>query len=94
MRNLGFLLLVGLIVYAIISLVLRTRSGPAGPARPGRAGGWPRGRKPKPSSGPVAPDDDPEFLWHLEQQQRQAEREANGTDQTKGTDTGEGSDKS
>jgi len=41
-------------------------AGPAGPAgRPGP------GR-----SGPVAPDDDPEFLWRLEQERLRREREA------------------
>ncbi|QTE29145.1 hypothetical protein [Pengzhenrongella sicca] len=73
MRNLLALVVIGLIVYTIISLVLRSRSGPAG--APGRS--W---RAPKPPAGPVAPDDDPEFLWRLEQQQRRAEREAKGTD--------------
>ena len=46
-----------------------TRSS-TGPSRPGgsRPGMPPRrpGRRP----GPLAPDDDPEFLWRLEQQQR------------------------
>ncbi|WP_207219111.1 hypothetical protein [Pengzhenrongella frigida] len=75
MRNLLFLLLLGLVVYAVITLVLRVRSGPvgpSGPAGPPRSGGW----RPKRPSGPVAPDDDPEFLWLLEQQQRQADRDA------------------
>lgn len=76
MRNLLALLLIGLVVYTIISLVLRTRPGPAGPAR-----GF--GRKPKPS-GPVAPDDDPEFLWKLDQQQRQADRDAKPGDAADG----------
>ena len=75
MRNLLFLLLIGLVVYAVITLVLRVRSGTAGPAgtsSPPRLSGW---RPVKPSA-PVAPDDDPEFLWLLEQQQRQADRDA------------------
>ena len=75
MRNLLFLLLIGLVVYAVISLVQRVRSGPAGPARPaGTSRGGPR--RPVKPSGPVAPDDDPEFLWRLEQRQRQADRDA------------------
>ncbi|MFI2754436.1 PLD nuclease N-terminal domain-containing protein [Cellulomonas sp. P22] len=37
-----------------------------------RGGGAPR---PRTASGPVAPDDDPEFLWRLEQQRRRAERD-------------------
>ncbi|WP_407341277.1 hypothetical protein [Pengzhenrongella phosphoraccumulans] len=74
MRNLLFLLLIGLVVYAAISLLLRVRSGPAGPSR---ASGPPRtGWRPVKPSGPVAPDDDPEFLWRLDQQQRQADRDA------------------
>ncbi|MGV8966760.1 MAG: hypothetical protein ACOH2F_10820 [Cellulomonas sp.] len=75
MRNLLFLLLIGLVVYAVISLVQRVRSGTAGPAGtagPPRAGNW----RPVKRRGPVAPDDDPEFLWRLEQQQRQADRDA------------------
>ena len=39
-------------------------SGPSGPA----AG-------PQYRPGPVAPDDDPEFLWRLEQERRRRERE-------------------
>lgn len=46
--------------------------GIGGSGRPGRPGfpGRP-GRR----SGPVAPDDDPEFLWRLEQQRRRASGE-------------------
>ncbi len=44
-------------------------SGGGGP----RPGPFPRG--PRRPSGPVAPDDDPEFLWRLAQQQRRAQRE-------------------
>lgn len=72
MRNLLFLVVLGLIVYTLISLYLRSRSGPSGGGGTGRA--W---RKPKPPAGPVAPDDDPEFLWRLDQQQRRADRDAN-----------------
>lgn len=80
MRNLFALLLVGLVVYTIISLVLRTRPGTAAPTRGGV-------RRPRRSSGLVAPDDDPEFLWRLEQKHRQAERDAKGTDPGDGHDT-------
>ncbi|MFP3714570.1 PLD nuclease N-terminal domain-containing protein [Puerhibacterium sp. TATVAM-FAB25] len=45
----------------------RTAPAPGRAARPGR--------RPK----PVAPDDDPEFLWRLEQERRRREREAGGT---------------
>ena len=47
----------------------RGSSGPTG--RPG-----PGGRRP---SGPAAPDDDPDFLWRLEQERRREERD--GTEQ-------------
>ncbi|CAM3729794.1 PLD nuclease N-terminal domain-containing protein [Isoptericola cucumis] len=40
-----------------------------GSGRPGRPGGGPR----RPS-GPIAPDDDPDFLWKLEQDRRRRER--------------------
>ncbi len=45
-------------------------SGSGGSRRPG-----PSPRGPRRPSGPVAPDDDPEFLWRLAQQQRRAQRE-------------------
>lgn len=74
MRNILFLLLIGLVVYAVISLLQRARSGPAGQPGPARP---PRGpRLPPKRTEPIAPDDDPEFLWLLEQQQKQADREA------------------
>lgn len=43
---------------------------PAGPAAPSAP------RPSRPAEGPVAPDDDPEFLWLLEQARRKREREA------------------
>lgn len=60
----------GPVVWIIVSRALRSQSAarPAppnlGPLRPLR----PPTRRP----GPVAPDDDPEFLWRLEQQRRRA----------------------
>src|SRR6478609_484005 len=59
--------------------ILTSRAQPgAGPApgrRPGPGGsGGSTPRRP----GPVAPDDDPEFLWRLDQERRRRERE-NGT---------------
>ena len=82
MRNLFALLLVGLMIYAIISLVQRSRPGPGGPTR----GGGPRpGRKP----GPVAPDDDPAFLWQLDQERRRA---AHDSDHPEATDDGSDQD--
>ncbi len=47
------------------------RSRPAGRPGPGSAAGGTRRRR----SAPVAPDDDPEFLWRLEQQQRRQARD-------------------
>lgn len=42
----------------------------------GGGGGRPRrpGRGPQRPSGPAAPDDDPDFLWKLEQERRRRER--------------------
>jgi hypothetical protein len=73
MRNLFALLVIGVIVYTIISFLQRGRSGPAGTAGTG-------GRRTGPPSGPVAPDDDPAFIWKLGQQRRRAERDAKGPD--------------
>jgi hypothetical protein len=103
LRLLLFLVLLGIVVYAladlasadeqeaggmpkwgwVVLIVLLPGAGAAGwllfrrlqrtdQTAPGRAPG-PR-RAPK----PVAPDDDPEFLWRLEQERRRREREANG----------------
>ncbi|WP_194522130.1 PLD nuclease N-terminal domain-containing protein [Cellulosimicrobium sp. JZ28] len=47
------------------------RSRPAGRPGPGSAAGGARRRR----NAPVAPDDDPEFLWRLEQQQRRQARD-------------------
>lgn len=46
------------------------RPSPSGPGRPQR--------------GPVAPDDDPDFLWRLEQEQRRRKREQGGDDAPSG----------
>lgn len=54
-------------------------AGGAGPVRPGPT-------RPPRRSGPVAPDDDPDFLWRLEQERRRRAREAGtGTGGTAGT---------
>ncbi|WP_199425013.1 PLD nuclease N-terminal domain-containing protein [Actinotalea solisilvae] len=53
-------------------------AGPSGPARPGPA-------RPPRRSGPVAPDDDPDFLWRLEQERRRRARETGGTGGPTGT---------
>ncbi|PFG36506.1 phospholipase D-like protein [Flavimobilis soli] len=61
--------------FALSSQTRRARAGASGRRRaPGaRPGGGP-GPAPRPG-GPVAPDDDPEFLWRLEQERRRAARE-------------------
>jgi hypothetical protein len=79
--------LLGAISWIVVRVAAR-RSG-KGPSAPGTgpSGGGsrptPSPRSPRPSprrpAGPVAPDDDPEFLWRLEQEKRKREREARGT---------------
>lgn len=64
-------------------LVGRAASRGPGGTGVGRAGG-PAGTGPaRRRRGPVAPDDDPDFLWRLEQQRRRQDRE---TDPAPGTD--------
>jgi hypothetical protein len=60
-------------------------SGPSGGDRPTRP---PRSPRPGPRrpAGPVAPDDDPEFLWRLEQEKRKRERETRGSRDTQDDD--------
>ncbi|NCT91646.1 PLDc_N domain-containing protein [Cellulomonas sp. APG4] len=53
------------VVGPIVWIVLSRRAAGAQGARPG-GGGRPGPRR----GGPVAPDDDPDFLWRLEQEQR------------------------
>lgn len=74
-----FLPLVGPVAWIVVRTSQRAARGggagrrAGGPSRPGpRPGGAGRTRRP---SGPVAPDDDPEFLWRLEQEKRRRERE-------------------
>lgn len=61
--------------FALSSQSRRARAGASGPQRQPRARptGTP-GAAPR-AGGPVAPDDDPEFLWRLEQERRRAARE-------------------
>jgi len=67
-----FLPFVGPLAWILVSRSQRSRRATAGGApTPGR--GRPAGRR-RPAA-PVAPDDDPDFLWKLEQQRR---REARG----------------
>jgi hypothetical protein len=80
--------LLGAISWIVVRLAAR-RSG-AGPSAPNSGPGGGGGNRPTPSprsprpgprrpAGPVAPDDDPEFLWRLEQEKRKREREARGS---------------
>lgn len=71
--------MLGPIVWIVVSRYYRAetqprpRPRPVPPVAPGR--GPVRGgpmRPPTRRPGPVAPDDDPEFLWRLEQQRRRA----------------------
>ena len=55
-------------------------------SRTRRAGRAPRQAAGPVASGPVAPDDDPEFLWRLEQERRR--REGRGTDDEPRDSTG------
>ena len=72
--------LLGAVSWIVVRVAARRNN--AGPSGPGRGGSRPTPppRSPRPGprrpSGPVAPDDDPEFLWRLEQEKRKREREA------------------
>lgn len=70
---------VGAVVWIASSRAQRAAGGGAagggGAARPGGPGGTGPRR-----GGPVAPDDDPEFLWRLEQDRLRREREARRDD--------------
>ena len=91
--------LLGAISWIVVRVAAR-RSG-KGPSAPGSgpSGGGsrptPSPRSPRPGprrpAGPVAPDDDPEFLWRLEQEKRKRERETRGTRDTKDDDAENGS---
>lgn len=62
-------------------------AGPGGPAQGRRPGpGGPGPRRP----GPVAPDDDPDFLWRLDQERRRQQRENGTGDGTNGDVPDEG----
>lgn len=67
--------IVGPVAWIVVSRAQRARragggtsaAGPSAPPRPPRR------------TGPVAPDDDPEFLWRLDQERIRREREARGS---------------
>ena len=62
----------GSIAWLAVRFSRRRTARPAPPS----GGPWRPGSTPR--SGPVAPDDDPEFWWRLEQERRRREREARG----------------
>lgn len=78
-----FLPLLGPTLWIFVKRSQRSRHGAGGRGTPPtrfRGSGTGSGAVPRPRRrGPVAPDDDPEFLWRLEQEKRRRERE-NGTD--------------
>lgn len=49
-----------------------------GKGRVAPGGTAPRGGPPTMRTGPLAPDDDPDFLWRLEQERRRRDREGRG----------------
>jgi Phospholipase_D-nuclease N-terminal len=80
-RALWILLIVVLpVVGSITWLVARQAARSRGAGGAGGSGGGGSRRGPSPSGprrppGPLAPDDDPEFLWRLEQQQRRRRKD-------------------
>lgn len=77
--------LLGAISWIVVRVTAR-RSGAGPAAGSGSGGSRPKPTRPGPRrpSGPVAPDDDPEFLWRLEQEKRK--REAHGSRDAKDDD--------
>ncbi len=72
----------GAVAWILIKQSHRRADGGTAPGRPNRpTPGGPNRRRPRP--GPTAPDDDPEFLWRLEQQQRRnrSQQSTDGDDQ-------------
>ncbi|MEU4364812.1 PLDc N-terminal domain-containing protein [Promicromonospora sp. NPDC023987] len=83
--------LLGAISWIVVRVTARrNNAGPSGPGRGGSRPTPPSPRSPRPGprrpAGPVAPDDDPEFLWLLEQEKRKREREARGHQDAKDDD--------
>src|SRR5690606_6647587 len=73
--------LLGAIAWIVVRVSAR-RSGTGGPGLGGSRPTPPRPGGPRRPSGPVAPDDDPEFLWRLEQEKRRQQRESRAEDDT------------
>ena len=65
---------VGSIGWLVASRTARSRRSGGGNGGGGGGGARPPRGGPRRPSGPVAPDDDPEFLWRLAQQQRRAQQ--------------------
>lgn len=79
--------LLGAISWIVVRVSRRSDAGPAsGPGSGGTRPTTPPRPGPRRPSGPVAPDDDPEFLWLLEQEKRKREREARGRQEAKDDD--------
>ncbi|PUB30198.1 phospholipase D-like protein [Promicromonospora sp. AC04] len=82
--------LLGPISWIVVRVTARrSGTGPGPSSGPGTGGSRPT-VPPRPGprrpSGPAAPDDDPEFLWLLEQDRRKREREARGRQDAKDDD--------
>ncbi|OLT54218.1 PLD nuclease N-terminal domain-containing protein [Cellulosimicrobium sp. CUA-896] len=73
---------VGAIAWVLVKRSQRSASRYGAGGRPGAGRPGPGRRR---RSGPVAPDDDPEFLWRLEQEQR---RQGRGTRPGSGSGSG------
>ena len=99
---------IGPIVWFAVSRTIRSRKRNASGAPPAgrynRAGrgtpaGWHAEQARTATTAPLAPDDDPDFLWGLEQQRRRAEKarrdaEASGADASDGSAASEADDAS
>ena len=67
---------VGTIVWVVVSTSRRRDARPGPPGRPGGPGSGGGGCRP---GGPgAAPDDDPDFLWRLEQERRRRHKDQPG----------------
>ncbi|ROS76690.1 phospholipase D-like protein [Cellulomonas sp. PhB143] len=91
-KGLWYVLIVVLPLFGPLAWIVSRRSrsarvaGPGYPAS-GTPGTRPGGRRPRRGGRPVAPDDDPDFLWKLDQERR---RRAQGGDEASGTPGPEG----
>ena len=72
--------ILGPMLWFVVSRSQRTAT--AGGPGAGGSTGRPSAGPGQPRRGPVAPDDDPDFLWRLEQEQRKRRREQGDTDGT------------